>query len=84
MRILIVEDEYSLADLVSARLKKEKYTVDVSYDGEAKYNGGTIIVNGETVNTITNQFMGGGMGGMPQEGNMPDNRNMPQGGRRMR
>ena len=34
MRILLVEDEYSLADLVSTRLKKEKYVVDVSYDGE--------------------------------------------------
>ena len=34
MRILIVEDEESLADLVATRLKKEKYTVDVSYDGE--------------------------------------------------
>ena len=34
MRILIVEDEESLADLVAARLKKEKYTVDVSLDGE--------------------------------------------------
>lgn len=36
------------------------------YDGEAKYNGGTIIVNGKETNTITNQFMGGGMmnGGM--------------------
>ena len=34
MRILLVEDEKSLADLVSERLKKERYTVDVSYDGE--------------------------------------------------
>ena len=34
MRILIVEDEYSLAELVSNRLKKEKYSVDVSLDGE--------------------------------------------------
>ena len=34
MRILIVEDEESLADLVALRLKKEKYSVDVSYDGE--------------------------------------------------
>lgn len=34
MRILIVEDEYSLADLIAARLKKEKYTVDISLDGE--------------------------------------------------
>ena len=50
------------------------------YDGEAKYTGGTIIVNGEQTNTITNQFMGGGMArGMPQD------RNMNQGnGRRMR
>ena len=34
MRILIVEDESSLADLVANRLKKEKYIVDVSNDGE--------------------------------------------------
>ncbi len=34
------------------------------YDGTAQYNGGTIIVNGQTVNTISNQMMGGGMGGM--------------------
>ena len=34
MRILIVEDEYSLAELVAERLKKERYTVDVSNDGE--------------------------------------------------
>ena len=34
MRILIVEDEYSLAELVANRLKKEKYTVDISTDGE--------------------------------------------------
>ena len=34
------------------------------YDGSAKYTGGTIIVNGVTTNAITNQMMGGGMGGM--------------------
>ena len=34
MRILIVEDEISLAELVANRLKKEKYTVDISNDGE--------------------------------------------------
>ena len=34
MRILVVEDEESLADLVANRLKKEKYTVDISLDGE--------------------------------------------------
>ena len=34
MRILIVEDEESLAELVANRLKKEKYTVDIANDGE--------------------------------------------------
>ena len=34
MRILIVEDEVSLADLVANRLKKEKYSVDIDNDGE--------------------------------------------------
>lgn len=34
MRILIVEDEESLAELVASRLKKEKYIVDISLDGE--------------------------------------------------
>ena len=34
MRILVVEDEYSLADVITARLKKEKYEVDFSTDGE--------------------------------------------------
>lgn len=34
MRILVVEDEKKLAELVATRLKKEKYTVDVCFDGE--------------------------------------------------
>lgn len=34
MKILIVEDEKSLAELVRDRLKKEKYETDISYDGE--------------------------------------------------
>ena len=34
MRILVVEDEHSLAELVADRLKKDRYTVDISYDGE--------------------------------------------------
>ena len=37
------------------------------YDGTAKYTGGTIIVNGQTVNTITNQMMGGA-GGFGNQG----------------
>lgn len=34
MRILIIEDEFSLADVVASRLKKEKYVVDICTDGE--------------------------------------------------
>ena len=33
------------------------------YDGSAQYNGGTIVVNGQQVNYIPNQMMGGGFGG---------------------
>ena len=44
-------------------------TIDVTgqspfdYDGQAQYNGGTLIVNGSQTDSITNQMMGGGMGG---------------------
>lgn len=34
MRILIVEDEFNLADAIKSRLEKEKYEVDISSDGE--------------------------------------------------
>lgn len=34
MRILIIEDEPSLTDVLESRLKKEKYLIDVSHDGE--------------------------------------------------
>ena len=34
MRILVVEDEYKIADIISSRLKEEKYTVDTPLDGE--------------------------------------------------
>lgn len=34
MRILVVEDEYKLADLIRTRLKKENYSVDIFLDGE--------------------------------------------------
>lgn len=44
------------------------------YDGEAKKNGGTIIVNGTETDEITNQFggMGGGMRGGMRGGQMQD------------
>lgn len=34
MRILIIEDEFKIADVVASRLKKENYVVDVFTDGE--------------------------------------------------
>lgn len=44
MRILVVEDEYKIADIISSRLKEEKYTVDTSLDGEeGLYNALTDI-----------------------------------------
>lgn len=39
MRILIIEDEKKIAEVIANRLKKEHYAVDVSYDGEnGSYN----------------------------------------------
>ena len=52
-------------------------TSPFDYDGEAKYTGGEMIVNGNTTTSITNQMMGGG--GMPQE-----NMQMPGGDIRRR
>ena len=44
MRILIIEDEYKLADIIASRLKKEHYTVDISLEGEeGLYNALTDI-----------------------------------------
>ena len=34
MRILIVEDEKKLADIIASRLRKEKYVVDIACEGE--------------------------------------------------
>ena len=74
-------------------------TVDVTaqfpfdYDGTAEHNGGTIIVNGEETDEITNQFGGGGPGGFggggfggnggnpgnfPGRGGMPENGDRPE------
>lgn len=38
MKILIIEDEYSLADAISETLKKENFTVDIIIDGEEGEN----------------------------------------------
>lgn len=45
------------------------------YDGNAEYNGGTIIVNGEQVQAIPNQMMGGGRGGFGGNTGMNGNAN---------
>ena len=34
MRILVVEDEEAIADVIATKLRKEKYEVDTSFDGE--------------------------------------------------
>ena len=34
MRILVVEDEFTLADIIAGKLKNEKYDVDISLNGE--------------------------------------------------
>ena len=43
MRILIIEDEYNLADVIATRLKKENYKVDIETDGE---EGFYTVLNG--------------------------------------
>lgn len=63
-------------------------TIDITgqspfdYDGEAKYKGGKIIVNGKETTEITNQFMGGMQGKQNMQGEMPNkeqgNMNQPR------
>lgn len=44
MRILVVEDEYNLADIIALKLKEENYLVDISLNGEeGLYNALTNI-----------------------------------------
>lgn len=38
MKILVVEDEYTLADIIATKLRLEKYDVDISIDGEDGLN----------------------------------------------
>ena len=38
MKILVIEDEYSLADAIAETLKKENFTVDIVTDGEKGEN----------------------------------------------
>ena len=59
MRILIVEDEFNLADVIRKSLEKEKYVRDISGDGEdasynirsnIDFNGYKLYVNGNAIN----------------------------------
>ena len=44
MRILVIEDEEAIADIIATKLRKEKYEVDTSFDGEdGLYNALTNI-----------------------------------------
>ena len=46
MQILIIEDEYNLADIIANRLKKEKFIIDISTNGkDGLYNALTNIYN---------------------------------------
>lgn len=40
MRILVIEDEFSLADIIATKLRSEKYSVDISLDGEGGLDNG--------------------------------------------
>lgn len=44
MRILVVEDEEAIADVIATKLRQEKYEVDTSFDGkEGLYNAMTNV-----------------------------------------
>lgn len=44
MRILVVEDERALADIICLKLSMEKYEVDISYDGEEGLNNSLLDI----------------------------------------
>lgn len=51
------------------------------FDGTGALNGGTVTVNGQQVTELTNQMMGGGMGGAPGGmGGFPGDMEMPPDG----
>ena len=52
MHILIIEDEYSLADAIAETLKKENFTTNIITDGEEGENEAlTIELPGEETST---------------------------------
>ena len=44
MRILLVEDEKKLADIIERGLKAERYAVDVAHDGGGVGNWRTLTI----------------------------------------
>ncbi len=53
MRVLIVEDEKTLADLIKIGLEDENYSVDIAYDGEE----GLFLAENETFDIIILDIM---------------------------
>ena len=49
------------------------------YDGSCTHTGGTLIVNGQETDTVTNQMMGGGMMGGPMGGGQGGHGGQPGG-----
>jgi len=48
MKILVVEDEHKIANLLKQGLEQERFTVDVAYDGESGYD----LASSEPYDTI--------------------------------
>ena len=49
MRILIVEDEFKIADVIASRLRNEQYIVDVYGDGEEGLDNALTILDNSFV-----------------------------------
>ena len=49
MRILIVEDEFKIADVIASRLRNEQYIVDVYGDGEEGLDNSLTILDNSFV-----------------------------------
>lgn len=60
MRILIVEDEYKIANSIKRGLEQETYSVDVSYDGSEGYD----LASSEDYDVIVLDLMLPGMDGV--------------------
>lgn len=57
MRILIIEDEFNLADAIASRLKKEKYQVDICTDGEEGLRTSLLVLSMGLTIMLQNHFI---------------------------